>query len=575
VKNLLGDLKVRLITSCRIWEYSLVRSTSLIRAPNSTLPLATVRVRFTLPAEAAVLSHPFSSPKRLYYELPRRERMQYEGQLKTRSDDIMRNLSATRNFVFKKTTLAETTVVALLVVLYFVWKSAYIAPQLIPVWDGCVYLLNAHDLLTGQQLYLWYYPLLMPAIIALLWSVTGENYLPIRFLSLTFTLATAVVLYYLTRSKFGRIPSFLAAVTYLTSIQILVWSDQLHVHGLTSLLATLAFVAWQKHTYSRSFAGGVFVALSVLARFASAAIALPVFMAFAVTNRKRPSLMAAAILGACMPILAYQLAFPFQLPHFLDIYLGTSSISPSPYYYYIANWCSFFGIIGVFGLVALFLPSTYRSDSSRIWAFWLVGCLVFFAITGHKEDRYTFEWTPAVVYLSFLCLIKIKDRLVTLYSRSKFRFLSGRYHGSYQRLTFSVILVFLVLFQAYTFGTAYIQYEGYTQAVAHQDNQLFVVAHYLKSHTPPNATFVTDTDAPALVYFSGRYGIQIWGRTSEIGYLDSLHSSMHSVGARYLIIFPRLTGNSIDVLKGSAFLKLVDTLNVADIGPVYVLELTS
>jgi hypothetical protein len=487
----------------------------------------------------------------------------------------MRNVSATRNLVFTRTILAEGMAVALLVVLYFAWKSTYIAPHLIPVWDGNVYLLNAHDLLTGQQLYIWNYPLLMPGIIALVWSVTGENYLPMRFFSLTFTIATAVVLYYSTRSEFGRITSYLLTITYLMSIQVLIWSDQIHVHGLTSFFAILALVTSRKRTYSGSIVGGVFAALSVLARYPSLAIVFPIFVAFAITNRKRPRLIAAAILGACIPTLVFQLAFPFVLPHFLDIYFGYNAahFTSLPYQYYIVNWYSFFGIIGVFGLVALFLPSIYRSDSSRAWAFWLIGALVFFTIGMlQKEDRYTFEWTPAVVYLSFLFLTKIKDRLLSQPAVLRSRFLSGRVSGTQRRMVFGTLLISLVLLQSCTFGAAYIQFNANHSYFG--ENSLLVVADYLKSHIPANATFLTDFDAPALAYFSGRYGVQIWVYTSYPGYLDYLRGYMRYLHARYFLVFPGRTADSVEVLEGSDFLELEGIVNVPDIGSVYLFHST-
>ena len=490
---------------------------------------------------------------------------------------FMRSIAATRNPNFRHSILAEGIAVTLLIALFFMWKSPYIAQQLVPVWDGNVYLLDAHDLLTGQQLYIWNYPLLVPGIVALVWSVMGENYLPMRFLNLTFTLATAVALYYSTRSEFGKIPSFLAAILYLTSIEILIWSDQLAVYGPSSFFAVLALVTWRKHSYSASIAGAVFAALSCLARYSVVSIAFPIFIAFAIANRKRPRLIVAAIFGACIPILVYHLAFPFVLPRFLDIYLGYGFHSGNltlPYYYYVANWHSFFGIIGVFGLLALFLPSTYRNDSSRAWAFWLIGSLVFFTITLQKFDAYTFQWTPAVVYLSFMFLIKIKDTLLTHASQSRFEFLSERLSGSFNPKVFGTLLIFLVLLQSCTFASAYLQYERNAQPVFYRDNNLFAVADYLKTHIPSNATFVTDYCAPALAYFSGRYGLQIWEHTNDTEYLDHLHGYMQSVDARYVIIFPNLTGNSAKVLEDSDFLILEDTLNVTVIGPVYVFHLT-
>jgi hypothetical protein len=486
-------------------------------------------------------------------------------------------------FGFKIVALVEGMAVALFMILFFMWKSAYIAPQLIPEFDGSVYLVNAHAILTGQPLYIWSYPLLLSGIIALVWSVIGENYLPVRFFNLTFTLATAVVLYYSIRSEFGRIPSFLAAITYLTSIEILFYSDILHVHGLASLFAILALVTWRKHTYLGSVVGGVFAALGFLARYSLPAIVFPVFLAFAVTNRKRPKLIVAAILGACAPILVYHVAFPSVLPRLLDIYIGygidVAPVWKLPWYYYLANWYSFFGIIGVFGLVALFLPSTYRSDSSRPWAFWLIGAVVFFTITSAKTDRYVYEWTPAVVYLSFLCLIKIRDRLLVGSAESRLRLLSRRLPGSFNRVLFGTLMILLVLLQSCAFGSAYIQYERNFQPFIYQgpsplNNNLLAVADYLRSHIPANATFITDCDAPQLSYFSGRKGFEIWEYTNATGYLDYLHDYMRSTGARDVLIFPSITGNSAKVLEGSDFLTLEDTLNVTAIGPVYVFHST-
>jgi len=412
------------------------------------------------------------------------------------------------------------------------------------------------------ELYLWSYPLLFSVVVALFWSVVGENYLPVRFFNLTFTLATAVVLYYATRRELGKIPSFLATVTYLTSIEILVWSDQLLTQGLSSLFAILALAISRKNSYSGSIAGGIFAVLSVLAHYTNVAIAFPLLIAFVITNRNRPRLIAAAILGACIPTLAYEVAFPFAFPHFLDEYLGIGFVTPLPYYYYVSKWFAFFGIIGLFGLVALFLPSTYRSDSSRTWAFWLIGLLVLFTITGHKEDRYTFEWTPAVVYLSFLILTKIDNRLVSRdrsWTRNKSR--------SLPKLIFGAALVCLVVLQAYASVSAYLQLvesPGY-----YRDNNLLTVADYLKIHIPSNATFMSDYDAPALTYFSGRYGFAIYLPTSDSRFLEYLHNNMQSTHTHYLLAFPSLTGNSVSVLEDSGFLALADTIKVTSIGPVY------
>jgi 4-amino-4-deoxy-L-arabinose transferase-like glycosyltransferase len=467
--------------------------------------------------------------------------------------------------------IGEVVVIGLLVALVFIWKSGYIGKQLVPVWDGNVYLLDAHDLLTGHQLYEWFRPLLMPGIIAAVWSLTGETYLPVRFFNLTFTLATVLFFYFLTRSQFGRVMSLLAAIVYLTSYQILIWSDQLLVQGLTSLFAISTLAILSKNTSARSVLGGVFAALTCLVRYTSVAIAFPIIAAYAIRVRGRPNLIALTVLGACVPLLIYHVAFPFVFPHFLQIwfvYGETTGNTSLPYYYYLTHWYSLFGIVGLFGLPALILPSTYKSNSSRPWAFWLIGSLIFFTITMNKQDRFTFEWTPAVVYLSFLILIKIENRLISgdgSWMRSKSR--------SLRKLIFGAALVCLVVLQAYASVSAYLQLvesPGY-----YRDNNLLTVADYLKIHIPSNATFMSDYDAPALTYFSGRYGFAIYLPTSDSRFLEYLHNYMRSTHTRYLLVFPSLTGNSVNVLEDSGFLALADTIKVTSIGPVYFFRSTT
>jgi hypothetical protein len=473
-------------------------------------------------------------------------------------------------------TVAEALVILFLLGIVFVWKSYYISQQLVPVWDGAVYLLDAHDLLAGQQLYEWFRPLLLPGIIALVWSLTGENYLFVRFFNLIFTLATAGVLYYSIRFQFGRLLSILGAVVYLTSYQILIWSDQILVHGLTSLFLVLAVLALRKDDYPRSVAGGVFACLACLARYTSVAIAFPIVVAYAIDHR-RPKIMAATVLGAGVTLLLYHLAFPFVLPNFLSIYLtyGESTVVSAPWYYYLTNWYTIFGFLSLFALAAILLPSTYKSISSRPWAFWLVGSLLFFTITTNKQDRFTFEWTPAVVYLAFLFLLKVKEGLsgegifaptspsgAVYYPRSSLR-----------KLIFGIILISLVTLQVYTSVGTYIQPEQ--QASYRRDDNLLIVADYLKAHLPSGENFMSDYDAPVLTYFSGRYGIAIEKTTSEPDFLDYLHNYMVSTNATHLLVFPKVTGNSLKVLETSGFLVLEDTLNVTAPGPVYVFHVAT
>lgn len=468
--------------------------------------------------------------------------------------------------------MTEFVSLSTLLIAVFIWKSLYIARRINPIWDGAVYLLNAHDILLKQSLYEWFRPLLFSGIVAAVWSVTGESYLFVRYFNLAFTIATAAVLYYLARRELGRPFAIAAALMYITSIEVLIWSDHLLVHGLTSLFSILALLAFRKYAPIRWSLGGAFAALAVLARYTSIIIVMPIALAFVLDLKRqtapgRAKLLIAAALGAGVPLLLYQLAFPFVLPNLLVIWFafGEGTGVPRPWYYYLLNWGRIFGIMSVLGLAVLVLPSTYKAISSRPWAFWLLGSIVFFAITLNKQDRFTFEWTPAVAYLSILGLRKIYGAINLRVSMMHFP--STLSSSQIRRILVGTMLPSLLLIQVVASVAVYVPVQQYF--ANDEAENVVMVAQYMSQHMQPNSRFLSDIEAPNLSYFSGRMGAGFFENATDPGFLGYLHKLIVSNKASYVITFPNITENSPSVLMQSGFLELNSTMQVPALGQVY------
>lgn len=450
-----------------------------------------------------------------------------------------------------------------------VWKGYYINFRVAPVWDGGVYLLLARNMLSGQQLYEWFRPMLFSTIAAGVWSLTGENFLFVRYFNLTYTLISATILYFIIRDEKGKWLAFAGMALYATSLQVLIWSDHILVHGLTTLFSLLTLWALKKYNPQRWFLGGIFATLAVFARYTSVVIIAPIALAFLI-HHKQVRLIVAAAVGAAIPLVVYHVAFPFVLTRFVEIWFryGQSTGVPQPWYYYFANWYALFGILGLLAVPVLLMPSSYKSIATRPWTFWLLGSLVFFMITINKQDRFTFEWTPAVVYLGVTGLEKAHALLCR-------GFLTGSplVKGCTIRTTKIAATAFLAgLIALQVFGSVNAYVPVQKSYAFSRDNNLPIVADWMKENTNLDDRFISDYEAPVLTYFSGRHVAGIWRKTAEPGYMEYLQRYIEDARVNYLIIFARMTGNSIDELEKSGFLELETALDAGPLGTVYILH---
>lgn len=296
-------------------------------------------------------------------------------------------------------------IIFLLLKLYLVFQIE------VPCWDSSVYLVNARNMLLGEPLYEEFRPPAISALIASIWAIVGENLTILKPLDTIFTMGSAIMLLLiLKRQGIDHYIALLATILFLTSTQVLIWSDYILTHACTTFFAllTVFFLFYQKSRKAVALAG-VTTSLSFLTRYTTAVILVGILMAWVIRHRKFSHVII-LFSGALLPLIIYSISKGMWLHQLLgelvDILFWTAPgpqgvVPPSPLYYAIMFFPTF-KIMGLLALVALFERATYADRDFRVWIFWLAPAFAFFSLIGNKQLRFTFEWTPAVAALAAL-----------------------------------------------------------------------------------------------------------------------------------------------------------------------------
>lgn len=383
----------------------------------------------------------------------------------------------------------------------FTFKVGMINQIVLPIWDGAIYLTNARNILLGQSLYEWFRPPLLSAMTAIVWLFTGENYIPIKYIQLIFTMLAGVVFYIILKRDMGAPFGFAGTLLLMTSTQILLWSDHILVHGISLFFAVLTVLLWRKYTGKRWLLGGITGSLAILARYPTAIIISAVLLAYTI-NHKKLFLLYGALIGLFAPLFLVYLYSPSLLVELTTKILlkwfgfaGATLPGQEGALFYVLNSWKIFGFAIFLALPVLLLKSTYNEVHSRVWCLWLLMSLAIFSAMGHKELRFTFEWTPAVAYLATLTIAKA----------SKLRLPKTNPVGLRTLLGFTLIIL-IGINAAYSINTYLDLYPQCDPAGRNPEiaRALLKVAEYIKQHTSPNEIGVSDYMAPTLTYFSGR-----------------------------------------------------------------------
>ena len=317
----------------------------------------------------------------------------------------------------------------------------YISLQQLPSHDGAFYLLNARDWLTNKPLDEHYRPPLISWIIAGVWSITGEDWVIVKWVQPIFTIGAGIVLYILLRKYKGGLFAFGVTALTMTQESLFLASGYIQPEGLALffLVLTIYLLKSQKEKYW--LLAGITSALTFASRYPIFLQAAVIFFVETITVKK-PKLALRAILGAAPILVAvvsivYLKAGTFQIALWKDTTL-TTSLSP----FYLINSVEIWGIAFLLVPLALLQKRTYTDNFNYTFIAWFVISLLFWSSNSENHQfRFTIQFTPAVYFLSVLAIENIVKSNQSLNILTSFLKRVNRHTGSIAKSRSGIIVL--------------------------------------------------------------------------------------------------------------------------------------
>jgi hypothetical protein len=283
----------------------------------------------------------------------------------------------------------------------------YVIPLKVPMWDAAVYLENAENWLEGEPLFRHFRPQLISWLIAGIWSITGENWLTVKFIQVGFTLGAGILLYFTLKKHKGSL--FAAGVASLTMLnaQVFYYSAFILTEGISLFFLVLALY-FLKHDNPRFWSlGGISMGLTFAARYP---IILQAF-AMLITEtliRKNPRLFMYAMIGAIPTISVIVLTIFLKAGTFevaLEKDTGLTYLLSS---FYVLHAIPIWSYAVLLVPAAFLFKKTYRDKYNYTFISWfLVAILFWSANVSNHQERFAIQFTPAVYYLAILTIENI------------------------------------------------------------------------------------------------------------------------------------------------------------------------
>ena len=335
-----------------------------------------------------------------------------------------------------------------------------------PSHDAAFYLLNARDWLTDKPLDEHYRPPLISWIIAGVWSITGEDWVIVKWLQPIFTIGSGVVLYLLLRKYKGGLFAFGVTSLTMTQESIFLATGYIQPEGMALLFLVLTIYLLKLRKEKYWFLAGITIALTFASRYPVFIQAVAIFLVETIIVRNA-KLAYRAILGG-VPILIAVVSVVYLKAGIFQIALGkdttvTTSLSP----FYLVNSIEIWGLAFLLAPIALLQKRTYTDSFNYIFIAWFIISLLFWSSSSENHQfRFSFQFTPAVYYLSLLAIENIVKSNISLNSlRSLLRGIRPHTKGITKSLgrvillcsyiASSILLVFL--FVSFITGQSYFE----------------------------------------------------------------------------------------------------------------------
>ncbi|RPI81039.1 MAG: hypothetical protein EHM34_09200, partial [Nitrosopumilales archaeon] len=152
-------------------------------------------------------------------------------------------------------------------VIYSILFYAYVSMMEVPEYDSADYLVNARAWVTNEQLYSDIRPPMISWIIVGVWSLTGENWIIIKYLMPLFTLAAGLVLYKHLKEYKGSMFAFGVTALTLLNPYVFFWSTQILTEGLSLFFLVMTLYFCKSKNKNSALLAGIMLGLTFASRY--------------------------------------------------------------------------------------------------------------------------------------------------------------------------------------------------------------------------------------------------------------------------------------------------------------------
>jgi 4-amino-4-deoxy-L-arabinose transferase-like glycosyltransferase len=278
----------------------------------------------------------------------------------------------------------------------------------VPTADQADYLNNARAWLTHSPLQTIIRPPLISWIAAGTWVITGENWVIIKYLIPTFTIAAGFILYLLLREYKGSLFAAAVSVLTLTNPEVFVDGSLILTEGLSLFFLILSFFLLKSSTSRwRWLLAGISIGLTFASRYPVAILAFSI-LGIECFSRKNIKILFYAILGAAPVILVVVLAVYIKTGTFSGALQQDTHFTPLLSSFYIKHAVAIWGYSVILLPIAFLFKRTYTGRHNITFIVWFtVGLLFWSANATNHQPRFVIQFTPAVYFLVILAVENI------------------------------------------------------------------------------------------------------------------------------------------------------------------------
>ena len=277
----------------------------------------------------------------------------------------------------------------------------------VPAGDGLDYLMNGVRWLSPHSLFSPFRPPLISWIVAGVWTITGQDWLIIKYIIPTFTIASGIILYKLIRRDRGSLFALGVTVLTLTNIQVFIWGSFILTESLSLFFLLLSFYFIRSNRKIHWFLAGVALGLCFASRYPVVIQALSIIVVESVL-RKNYKIITYSLLGGAPTAILVILAIILKTGTFSGAVVQDTQLTTFLSTFYIANSVDIWGYAFLLVPIAFLFRRTYTDRKNLTFIIWfIVGLLFWSANFSNHQTRFAIQFTPAVYYLVILAVENI------------------------------------------------------------------------------------------------------------------------------------------------------------------------